>query len=298
MGREPHLRGELARAWTEDGLQLQGLYCEPESGGALPAVLHIHGASSNFYRSQFLDGLADELTRRGHAFLTGNTRGHDVISKVYSRDPSATRLRGVAFEVFEECPRDIAAWLRLLEERGHEQMVLVGHSFGAHKVAFYQSETLDQRVKGLVFMSPADHGFWREAMGDKADSLLNSVSDMVASGQGDRLLEGSVAPYPMSAAAVHSLFVSGKSDIFKFGRPDEPWEVVARLSCPILATMGTVGEFVSSTAADALAVLRARAVSSPRCDTVVVEGAPHNYRGHESEVTDAIVGWLEDVLGY
>jgi pimeloyl-ACP methyl ester carboxylesterase len=291
------VKGELVRVWTEDGLQLQGLHCEPESGNTLPAVLHVHGASSNFYRSQFLEPLADELTRRGYPFLTGNTRGHDVISKVYSRDPSATRLRGVAFEVFEECLLDIAAWLHLLEERGHEQMVLLGHSFGAHKVALYQSETLDRRTRGLVFMSPADHGFWREAMGDQADLLLKSVSDMVASGQGDRLLEGSVSPYPMSAAAVHSLFVSAKSDIFKFGRPDEPWEVVARLSCPILAMMGTVGEFVGSPVADALAVLRARAVSSPRCDTIVVEGAPHNYRGHESEVTDAIVGWLEEVLG-
>jgi pimeloyl-ACP methyl ester carboxylesterase len=297
MRKEPQLKGELVRVWTEDGLQLQGLYCEPENGGALPAVLHIHGASSNFYRSQFLDRLADELSHRGYAFLTGNTRGHDVISKVYSRDPSATGLKGVAYEVFEECPLDIAAWLRLLEVRGHEQMVLLGHSFGAHKVAFYQSETLDQRIRGLVLMSPADERFWLEAMGDQADHLLNSLSEMLASGQGDRLLEGAVSPYPMSAATMHSMLVSGKSDIFKFGRPDQPWEVVARLNCPMLGMMGTVGEFIRSTAADALAALRAKAVSSPRCDTVVVEGAPHNYRGHESEVTDAIVGWLEDVLG-
>jgi pimeloyl-ACP methyl ester carboxylesterase len=291
------LKGELARVWTEDGLQLQGLYCRPENGGALPAVLHIHGASSNFYRSQFLDPLADELAQRGYTFLTGNTRGHDIISKVYSRDPSATRLRGVAYEVFEECVVDIAAWVRLLGERGHREMILLGHSFGAHKVAFYQGETLDRRIRGLVLMSPADERFWLEAMGDQVDHLLDSLSEMVASGQGDRLLQGALSPYPMSAATMHSMLVSGKSDIFKFGRPYEPWEVVARLSCPILAMMGTVGEFIASPAADALAVLKGKAASSPRCDTVVVEGAPHNYRGHESEVTEAIVGWLEDVLG-
>lgn len=297
MRREPQLKGELVRAWTQDGLQLQGLYCEPQNGGDLPAVLHIHGASSNFYRSEFLDGLADELTHRQYAFLTGNTRGHDVINRIYSRDPKSTRRIGVAFEVFEECSLDIAAWLRVLEERGHQQMILLGHSFGAHKAAFYQSETLDQRITGLVLMSPADERFWLEALGDQVDRLLNSVSDMVASGQGDRLFEGAVSPYPMSAATMHSMLVSGKSDIFKFGRPDEPWEVVARLNCPILGMMGTVAEFTNVTSADALAVLRAKAISSPRCDTVVVEGAPHNYRGYESKVADAIVGWLEDVVG-
>jgi pimeloyl-ACP methyl ester carboxylesterase len=286
------LKGELLRVWTQDGLQLQGLYCEAQKSTGLPAVLHIHGASSNFYRSQFLDRLADELCLRGYAFLTGNTRGHDIINSVYSRDPTATRRLGVAFEVFEDCTLDIAAWLGLLQELGHQHMVLLGHSFGAHKVAFYQSETLDERIKGLIFMSPADQGFWLEAMGDQAEHMLDSVSDMVASGQGDRLLDGAVSPYPMSARTIHNLFVTAKADIFKFGRPDEPWDVVARLNCPILGMMGTVAEFTNPTPAEALATLRAKAISSPRCDTIVVEGAPHNYRGYEAEVTDAITGWL------
>jgi len=38
-------------------------------------------------------------------------------------------------------------------------------------------------------------------------------------------------------------------------------------------------------------------VSSPRCDTLVVDGAPHNYRGHEGELTRVIVDWLGDVFG-
>ncbi len=291
------MKGELVRVWTEDGLQLQGLYCEPQRSSRLPAVLHIHGASSNFYRSQFLDRLADKLVDRGYAFVTGNTRGHDIVNTLYARDPTASRRMGVALEVFEECLLDIAAWLNLLQERGFQEMILLGHSFGAHKVAFYAAETSDERVRGLVFMSPADQGFWLESVGEELEPMLRSVSDMVASGQGKRLFEGSIAPYPMSARTIYSLFVSAKSDIFKFGRPDEPWEVVARLNCPILAMMGTVAEFTRPTPREALATLRAKAVSTPRCDTIVVEGAPHNYRGYGTQVTEAIVGWLNDVVG-
>ena len=100
----------------------------------------------------------------------------------------------------------------------------------------------------------------------------------------------------MSARTIHSLFVTAKPDIFKFGRPDEPWDVVSRLSCPILAMMGTVKEFTASDPETALAILKSKALASPRCDAVVIQGAPHNYRGHESSVTEVILDWLTDLF--
>jgi pimeloyl-ACP methyl ester carboxylesterase len=290
------LKGELVRAWTEDGLQLQGLYCEARRSSSVLAVLHIHGASSNFYRGEFLDGLAEELVDRGYAFATGNTRGHDIVNTVYTTDPTASRRLGIAFEVFEECLLDIVAWLSFLQERGHEEMILLGHSLGAQKVAFYQSEMSDERVRGLILLSPADQGFWLGAMSDHAERILESVNDMMARGQGDYLIQEAGAPYPMSVRAIHNRLASAKSDIFRFGRPDEPWEVVARLNCPILAMMGTVAEFSGPRPDEALATLKAKAVASPRCDTIVLEGAPHNYRGYGAEVSQAVVGWLRAVL--
>jgi pimeloyl-ACP methyl ester carboxylesterase len=289
------VKGELARVWTEDELQLQGLYCTPQGIGDLPAVLHIHGASSNFYRSQFLDPLADELTDRGYSFLSANTRGHDIINNVYAKDPTASRRIGVAFELFEDCLLDLRAWLDFLQSQGHGQSVLLGHSFGALKVAFYQSETDDERVKALIFMSPADQGFLLEAMGAEMEQGLAWAKDMVAQGRGETLFSGPLLPYPMSAATIHNLFLSGKSDIFKFGRSEEPWEAIAGLRRPILALIGTVQEFTTRSPEEAMDILKSKALSSRRCDTVVLQGAPHNYRGHEAQVTGILVKWLNDV---
>ena len=290
------MKGELVRVWTEDELQLQGLYCTPQRIGGLPAVLHIHGASSNFYRSQFLDPLADGLTEKGYSFLSGNTRGHDIINNVYARDPTASRRIGGALELFEDCLLDLKAWLDFLQRKGHRQTVLLGHSFGALKVAFYQSETADEKVKALIFMSPADQGFWLEAMGAEMDQALAWATKMVAQGQGETLFSGPLLPYPMSAATIRNLFLSGKSDIFKFGRPDETWEAIAGLRRPILALIGTVAEFTVRDPEEAMAILKSKALSSPRCDTQVLQGAPHNYRGYEAQVTEVIVNWLEDVF--
>jgi pimeloyl-ACP methyl ester carboxylesterase len=259
-------------------------------------VLHIHGASSNFYRSQFLDQLADELNDKGYCFLSGNTRGHDIINNVYAKDPMASRHLGVAFEIFEDCLLDLRAWLGFLQERGYEQAILLGHSFGALKVAYYQSETADARVKALIFLSPADQGFWMEALGSEMEKTLSWASDMVSKGAGESLFSGPLIPYPMSAATIHSLFVSKKSDIFKFGRPDEQWETIERLDCPILAVMGTVAEHTAPSPAEVMSILRSKAVSSPSCDTVVLEGAPHNYRGYEAQVAQLILGWVNEVF--
>jgi len=291
------VKGELIRVWTEDELQLQGLYCTPETGSGLPAVLHVHGASSNFYRSQFLDPLADELTDKGFSFLSANTRGHDIMNKVYAADPTATRQLGVAFELFEDCLLDLKAWLDFLQRKGGDEAVLLGHSFGALKVAFYQSETDDERVKALIFMSPADLRFLPETMRAEMDERLAWAREKVAQGRGEALLSGPPLPYPMSAASILSLFVSAKSDIFRFGRPDEPWEAIAGLRLPILAVIGTVAEFTVRDPEQAMATLKSKAASSPRCDTVVLQGAPHNYRGHEAQVTEVILNWLEDIFG-
>ena len=291
------MKGELIRVWTEDELQLQGLYCTPETGSGLPAVLHVHGASSNFYRSQFLDPLADELTDKGFSFLSANTRGHDIMNKVYAADPTATRQLGVAFELLEDCLLDLKAWLDFLQRKGGDEAVLLGHSFGALKVAFYQSETDDERVQALIFMSPADLRFLPETMRAEMDERLAWAREKVAQGRGEALLSGPSLPYPMSAASIRSLFVSAQSDIFRFGRPDEPWEAIAGLRLPILAVIGTVAEFTVGDPEQAMATLKSKAASSPRCDTVVLQGAPHNYRGHEAQVTEVILNWLEDIFG-
>jgi pimeloyl-ACP methyl ester carboxylesterase len=290
------VKGDLVRVWTEDELQLQGLYCTPQAKSGSPAVLHIHGASTNFYRSQFLDPLADELTSRGYTFLSANTRGHDIINSVYAKDPTASRRIGVAFELFEDCLLDLKAWLDFVQGEGQEQTVLFGHSFGALKVAYYQSETDDERVGALIFMSPPDQGSRLEAMGAEMEKGLAWASEMVAQGRGEALLSERLLPYPMSAATMHSMFVSGKSDIFKFGRPDEPWEAMAGLRRPILALMGTVAEHSVPRPEEAMTTLKSKAVSSPRCDTFVLQGAPHNYRGYGTQVTEVITNWLESVF--
>jgi hypothetical protein len=60
--------GELVRIFSDDGLELQGLFCLPRTMKRRPfAILHIHGLAANFYANRFIDIVADKLVSKGDA---------------------------------------------------------------------------------------------------------------------------------------------------------------------------------------------------------------------------------------
>lgn len=100
------LSGEFVRVFTEDRLELNGLYVEPsqEAGAkrqkpkvARPAphpqplapnsfcLVHVHGWDGNFYENRFIDQTAAVCGRLGVGFVSGNNRGHDYISDILRR---------------------------------------------------------------------------------------------------------------------------------------------------------------------------------------------------------------------
>ena len=97
------ISGEFCRVLTEDGMELNGLYVEPDqkAGGrsrkagvvrradcSRPAVagplcvVHVHGWDGNFYENRFIDYAAAECRRLGIGFTSGNNRGHDYIADI------------------------------------------------------------------------------------------------------------------------------------------------------------------------------------------------------------------------
>ena len=70
------MKTKLVRVVTSDKLVLHGVLYTPEKGTD-KVVVHIHGMGGNFYENHFVDLMAEEFTKNGVAFLTGNNRGHE-----------------------------------------------------------------------------------------------------------------------------------------------------------------------------------------------------------------------------
>src|SRR5262245_1914616 len=87
---------------------LDGVYYEPDGGGAAGAVLLFHGNTMNFYvgAPRFLP---PALTRLGLACLAFNRRGHDILSTRNSRAAQGGAFQSTAEAIADN--RIAAAWL-------------------------------------------------------------------------------------------------------------------------------------------------------------------------------------------
>ena len=297
------MKGELVRTFTEDGLELQGLFCpSAETNGT--ALLHIHGFTGNFYEERFVDRIAEQVVKRGYAFLAVNTRGHDYRSGFIKKTASGlTHVRiGTAYEILEECVFDIKAWIDFLQGRGYSKVILEGESAGPLKTVFYQYQTQDERVQGMVLISPVDHiGLQRMVTAEKYDDAINVARQMIEHGKSDELMPRIYCPlWDFSISAKTYLNAFGpdtKSGIFNFHDPNARFEELSTIKCPILATYGTVREaVVGNNVEEALSIIKRRAKSSKRCDTAIVRDAPHDYLDHEEELSEIIENWIAAVL--
>ncbi|MGA7733260.1 MAG: alpha/beta fold hydrolase [Chloroflexia bacterium] len=274
---------ELAFVDREDGLALEGAIISPATTERKPvAVLWIHGNTSRFYDYPYVQ-LGREVAGLGYTFITANTHGHDVISVIWD-DKGGSTPGGACWERFDEVPLDIAPWIDLAVENGAKGVVLVGHSFGANKVAYYQAVRQDPRVLGVVCASGDVR--WR------ADAERIALAEkMEAEGREDEILPPlEVSWYRMSVKT----FLARARIAQHVLTSTEQTPYIAQIACPILAFYGTEEEWCGSQAD--LDEMRRHATAAARVDTHLIEGADHVYWGKADRAAELIGGWIDQLL--
>ena len=281
---------QLVYTSSEDGLLLEGVAFQAASpSSARPSLVWIHGNGGRFYDYPYV-AIGRGLAAMGWSFVSGNTRGHDISAFVWRAadgKPAAWRTSadlpvgaGAGWEVLEEAPRDLAAWVDLAAELGSGRVVLAGHSAGAQRVLLYQLDRLDPRVIGLVLASPDVRGF-------APPGELEVARRLVAEGKGMDVLPAQPwAPWYRQSART----VAARADALSrlSGADDGQQPGVARLAEPVLALAGAAEPGCEAI----LDGIRGQ-LSAARVETHVVAEADHAYSGREAEVARLIATWLE-----
>jgi pimeloyl-ACP methyl ester carboxylesterase len=283
-------REQLVYAESSDGLSLAGALITPDSGQPRALIVWIHGAWLHFYYPVYIT-IGRELAGRGYAFLSANTRGHDLANLKFSADfPGdisdflGCHPGGYIWERFEEQVLDIAAWIDFAANAGFSPIILAGHSLGATRAATYAARRQDARIHAFIGASPAPLQVWQP----DADQIA-TAQHLVNEGHGEQLMSGTDAtPIPVwrSAQNFNSLI-----DVIPTFDGDDP--TIARIACPILLFIGTA-EAWNGSLAD-LENAREKARSSPRVDLRTIEGAGHMYQHHETAVAGVLADWLDTV---
>jgi pimeloyl-ACP methyl ester carboxylesterase len=293
------IKGELVRVQTADGLELVGLWATPERTPVRTAVLHVHGLAGNFYENRFVDAAAAACLAVGVGFLTVNNRGHEYISDAICQGSNGTatsRQIGGAYEIFEDCLEDIRAWVGFLGGRGVEHIILQGHSHGALKVTYFWAHAKEHALKGLILLSPSDDfGLQRYRMGRRFDEIVGIAQKLVTEGHGTDFMSHDYHPYLMSAQTYYDTYrPDSKLKIFNISMTDTHiFHEIESVKAPVLVIVGSVDEAFIGRPAEFIADVKRRFKGSKDFTGHVIDGAPHNYVGHEDEVGRHIGEWLE-----
>jgi len=145
---------EFVKTTTEDNLIFQGLLAEPDNKTDT-AILHIHGMSGNFWENGFIKDMIKKYPENNITFLTGENRGSELL-RWFKMPDKKDILLGDAYEIFEDCVKDIQSWVDFLKNKGYTKIHLQGHSLGCAKIAYYLSLNKDKIIKSLIFISPSD----------------------------------------------------------------------------------------------------------------------------------------------
>jgi pimeloyl-ACP methyl ester carboxylesterase len=272
---------ELVATQAEDGVPLDGVVIRPSGAQTRPLpIIWVHGNTGRFYERHALE-IGRDLASRGFVVVSGNNRGHDWGGVVTLPDGERKWI-GAGWELFDEAPRDVAAWVDFTAGLGFDSVVLVGHSRGSFKVTQYQAERQDRRVAGVAIASAST----RAAALDP--TLAADARRMVAEGRGRDLMPWGSTRVGGTTASAESIATIARVNIDFFGF-HTPNPAIGRITCPILALYGHEEPEVG-TAAD-LETIRRNARASSRVETRMV-GGNHVYRGHEHEVAAVLADWV------
>ncbi|MBI2971051.1 MAG: DUF1749 domain-containing protein [Candidatus Aenigmarchaeota archaeon] len=283
--------GEIVKFSTKDGIELQGVLADAKSTVGL---LHVHGLAGNFYENSFLDTLADAAAGNRITFLSMNTRGHDYVNDLVRFDGKKHKIINIggALERFEDCLLDIQAGISVLKSRGCTNIVLQGHSSGCQKIAYYHLETKDPSVTGMVLLAPADDmTIVRNMLGNKFGAAMKKMKKLVKSCKGATFMPQGLLGLPvLSAGRLYSLCnpASIEARLFNY---EGPMKEISKVSVPVLAIFGEKDTYLTQPATDLLRIMKSKATGTT-CDTAVIKGAPHNFRGHEEQLVGLIIPWI------
>ena len=275
---------------TEDGVLLGGTLVLPTSEPKPVVVVWVHGWPVS-PRLPFTTEIARGFADLGYAFLAGDTRGHDLATWLFRQD-GKPMLGGAWYERFEECPRDLSAWLDLCGREGFDQALLLGHSFGALKATYYQAERGDARVIALALAAPSVRPYLWGPERRPTEERTAHARRLVDEGRGLELLPWAFHyGSPMGTASAETyLSWLGADELDMFGlRWQEPR--VGRVRCPIFGCYGTADPDTGGL--EDLNVIRDNAVSSSRVDVCLLDGANHGFVGHERALARQVHVWVQ-----
>ncbi len=282
---------------TRDGLTLSGMLSEPDIfDSGRTAVVVVHGLTSAFYQGLGrAQALHEECQAAGYALALYNNRGHNVaIPGAIPNKKGVSAFIGSGFERFEDCLYDIDAVIAHLKKKGYKKFVLIGHSTGANKVAYYlaRRSRLKNIIGAVLLSAISDIAAERAVHRQEFSAMHRRVRQM----KRDAIIQSELGPYVMSPARFESLYTPGGSeDMFPYYDESLPWTLFSRIATPLLVCVGAKDEWLDRPVKKYLEAFVRHTPKKATLQTAVIPGANHGYKKHEQKLAQVLIPWINNL---
>jgi pimeloyl-ACP methyl ester carboxylesterase len=271
------LPGELVAIPVPRSRRLLDGFHRPYPGATALGVF-VHGMGSSFYRSPLKKAFLALAREHGMGFLSFDNAGAG---------------RGTEDERFRDCLADLDAVRAFARAAGYAKLVLVGHSTGCQKIAFWQSMRRAPEVAGLVLLAPADDfACQRAAFGRRFAATVARARKAVAEGRGAETFPCGYERFSFRRFLSVADPRREEAGMFRY---DGPLTRFRRIKTPMFAVFGECEEFAPLPPEEMLSRLARATASRDWCDWLV-PGAGHSFEGAESEVARAVLEWAKEAV--
>lgn len=273
------MKQELVRINSIDNIEQPGILYSPNND-TNKIVIHVHGLNGNFYENRFLDTIAKSYTDNNYAFLTFNNRGRDFITELLKGDDFT--IIGGSLERFKDCILDIDGIVNWVKNKGYNEIILEGHSYGCNKVLYYYNHKKSDNIKKIVLLAPCDipsegKKFLSKEEYDKAKS--DSIR-LVQEGKESDLIDFSVMANGKIAAGTYyyDFLPGGENDFIRYvDGANGKSEILNSIDIPTLIIFGDVDESVLTQPIEIVKEYLTNNIND--CNIQIIEGADHSYAG-------------------
>lgn len=282
------MKQELVRINSIDNIEQPGILYSPNND-TNKIVIHVHGLNGNFYENRFIDTLAKSYTDNNYAFLTFNNRGRDFITELLKGNDFT--IIGGSLERFKDCILDIDGIVNWTKNKGYNEIILEGHSYGCNKVLYYYNHKKSDSIKKIVLLAPCDIPSEGKKFLSKEEyeKTKSDSTRLVQEGKESVLIDFPVMANGKIAAGTYyyDFLPGGENDFIRYvDGANGKSEILNSIDIPTLIIFGDVDECVLTQPIEIVKEYLTNNIND--CNIQIIEGADHLYSGRYEDLGKVI----------
>lgn len=291
------MQAKIIEIQASDKVMLDGLILGPKK--AKEIYIFLHGLGGDLFSR--ID-LARELIGTSRAVMIFNNRGYGLYNRFKKIDKKEARgylsvLAGSAAEIFKHSLHDISGAISEAKKEGFNRIILVGHSTGCNKIAYYLSKNRRDNVLAGIFLAPmSDFAYAKQNISPKLLAKAElEAKKLLKQGKGANFLDLKYWPELISAQRFLSLYTKDSlEEIFCFASPEKKSEVLQKIKKPILTILASEDEYADREVFDYLPWFENQ-IRTKSSGIKVISGANHSFKNKEQVLKKEMLKFVKSI---